>query len=46
VKEEEFVKFIDEAYTDDALKETALSAGPYCAKKSNERAKGKQIKYF
>jgi hypothetical protein len=46
VKEEGFEKFIDEAYTDDTLKEVAKSAGSYCAKKANKRAKGKQTNHF
>ncbi|PNF36308.1 hypothetical protein B7P43_G00509 [Cryptotermes secundus] len=38
-KEEDFEKFIDEAYTDDTLKDVAKHAGLYCAKKANKRAR-------
>lgn len=40
------MKLIDEAYTDDSLKDAAKRAGPECVKKANERAKGKQQTYF
>jgi hypothetical protein len=42
VIEEEFVKLIEEAYTDESLKNAARRAGPECVKKANEIAKRKQ----
>jgi hypothetical protein len=40
------VELIEEAYTDESLKDAAVRAGPYCAKKANARAKGAQISNF
>jgi hypothetical protein len=34
------VELIEEAYTDESLKDAAKRAGPYCAQKANTRAKG------
>jgi hypothetical protein len=40
------VVLIEEAYTDESLKDAAKRAGPYCAQKANTRAKGTQINNF